>query len=225
MPHATPVTPKGPWGREDRPYPPRLRGWVVCGHTGRAPTRASDPARGRIGVVWAPARPPRAPGGRGVTPEGPWGRRAAMGGEERRKAPHIGRHRPRRGHFPARSCGVPRCLLLGTKIRLSACPPSEVTATLAAAAIRREVTPTWRPGGMCRRPNHARFGPWLGQRPRAGPGLCLTCAATYDPPAPPRWAWAVPTPPVALWGHGSGVGHANVPQGARNSLFVQIRLG
>ena len=198
-------------------------------------------------MVWAPAHTPRAPGGRGVTPEGPWGRRAAMGGEERRKAPHIGRHRPRRGHFPPRSCGVPRCLFVRTKHPVSACPPSEVTATLTAAAIRREATslrmaaavrvtvtsegghaetgflvpnkkaprnpatasgemasprsmpadvghlaafltphrsppapgalwghapPTWRPGGMCRRPNHARFGPWLGQRPRAGPGLC-----------------------------------------------------
>ena len=95
----------------------------------------------------------------------------------------------------------------------------------APGALWGHAPPTWRPGGMCRRPNHARFGPWLSQRPRAGPGLCLTCAATYDPPAPPRWAWAVPTPPVALWGHGSGVGHANVPQGARNSLFLQIRLG
>ena len=201
---------------------------------------------------------------------------------------------------PLAVAGFLGAFLLGTKNPVSACTPSEVTATLAAAAIRREVAslrmaaaarvavtsegghagtgflvpnkkaprnpatasgemasprsmladvgrlaafltphrsppapgalwghapPTWRPGGACRRPNHARFGPWLSQRPRAGPGLCLTCAATYDPPAPPRWAWAVPTPPVALWGHGSGVGHANVPQGARNSLFLQIRLG
>ena len=63
-----------------------------------------------------------------------------MGGEERRKAPHIGRHRPRRGHFPARSCGFLDGFLLGTKNPVSACPPSEVTATLAAAAIRREAT-------------------------------------------------------------------------------------
>ena len=92
----------------------------------------------------------------------------------------------------------------------------------APGALWGHAPPTWRPGGACRRPNHARFSPWLGQRPRAGPGLCLTCAATYDPPAQPRRMWAVLTPPGALRGHWSGVGHVGVPQGARKSLNVEI---
>ena len=148
---------------------------------------------------------------------------------------------------PLAVAGFLGAFLLGTKNAVPACPPSEVTATLAAAAIRREATslriaaaarvavtsegvhaetgflvpnkkaprnpatasgemasprsmladvgrlaafltphrsppapgalwghapPTWRPGGACRRPNHARFGPWLGQRPWSVLGLC-----------------------------------------------------
>ena len=55
-----------------------------------------------------------------------------------------------------------------------------------------------------------------------GPGRCSACVATYDPPAQPRRIWAVLTPPGALRGHWSGVGHVGVPQGARKSLNLQI---
>ena len=42
----------------------------------------------------------------------------------------------------------------------------------APGALWGHAPPTWRPGGACRRPNHARFGPWLGQRPWSVLGLC-----------------------------------------------------
>ena len=41
---------------------------------------------------------------------------------------------------PLAVAGFLGAFLLGTKNPVSACPPSEVTATLAAAAIRREAT-------------------------------------------------------------------------------------
>ena len=76
------------------------------------------------GVVWAPACPPRAPSGRDdPTPGAPGagGLRWAAGNAA--KAPHIGRHRPRRGHFPARSCGVPYALFVRNHNPVSACAP------------------------------------------------------------------------------------------------------
>ena len=88
----------------------------------------------------------------------------------------------------------------------------------APGALWGHAPPTWRPGGACRRPNHADSAPgWV-----RGPGRCSACVATYDPPAQPRRMWAVLTPPGALRGHWSGVGHVGVPQGARKSLNLQI---
>ena len=88
----------------------------------------------------------------------------------------------------------------------------------APGALWGHAPPTWRPGGACRRPNHADSAPgWV-----RGPGRCSACVATYDPPAQPRRIWAVLTPPGALRGHWSGVGHVGVPQGARKSLNLQI---
>ena len=297
MPHATPVAPQGHWGRRDRPRPPRWRGWVVCGRTGQAQTRpGSGPLTqpgAESGVVWAPARPPRAPGGRGVTPQAPGAGGLRWGVRNAARRPTSASIDLGEAISPLAVAGFLGAFLLGTKNPVPACPPSEVTATLAAAAIRREATslriaaaarvavtsegvhaetgflvpnkkaprnpatasgemasprsmladvgrlaavltrhrsppapealwghapPTWRPGGACRRPNHADSAPgWV-----RGPGRCSACVATYDPPAQPRRIWAVLTPPGALRGHWSGVGHVGVPQGARKSLFLQI---
>ena len=48
-PHTTPVAPSGPRGRMDRRHPPQARGWGVHHPYMATPTRAADPAQGRIG--------------------------------------------------------------------------------------------------------------------------------------------------------------------------------
>ena len=144
MPHATPVAPQGHWGRRDRPRPPRWRGWVVCGRTGQAQTRpGSGPLTqpgAESGVVWAPARPPRAPGGRGVTPQAPGAGGLRWGVRNAARRPTSASIDLGEAISPLAVAGFLGAFLLGTKNPVSACTPSEVTATLPAAAIRREAT-------------------------------------------------------------------------------------
>ena len=81
--------------------------------------------------------------------------------------------------------------------------------------------PTWRPGGPCRRPHHARFSLAL---PPGGRRI-HPIWPPHDPPTHPRWFWAVPTPPGVPWGHWGGVGHVGAPQRARKCLIVQKQAG
>ena len=124
---------------------------------------------------------------------------------------HLGTPQLRAGKWPLRG----RCRPMWGALRRSSPPiaalrpqgPSGVTPHPPGARDGRagaQTTPDSAPG-------------WV-----RGPGRCSACVATYDPPAQPRRIWAVLTPPGALRGHWSGVGHVGVPQGARKSLFVQI---
>ena len=143
-PTPLPWPPQGHWGRRDRPRPPRWRGWVVCGRTGQAQTRpGSGPLTqpgAESGVVWAPARPPRAPGGRGVTPQAPGAGGLRWGVRNAARRPTSASTDLGEAISPLAVAGFLGAFLLGTKNAVPACPPSEVTATLAPAAIRREAT-------------------------------------------------------------------------------------
>ena len=124
---------------------------------------------------------------------------------------HLGTPQLRAGKWPLRG----RCRPMWGALRRSSPPiaalrpqgPSGVTPHPPGARGGRagaQTTPDSAPG-------------WV-----RGPGRCSACVATYDPPAQPRRMWAVLTPPGALRGHWSGVGHVGVPQGARKSLNLQI---